>query len=61
MNQQGNQAGPSSAGPEKQKGLKETHQTEEEIINGANNDEQLEKLKESPASDPKGDQEDSTE
>ena len=41
----GNQAGPSSAPPETQPGLQETIQSGEKIVEGARNDDQLQRLK----------------
>jgi len=41
----GNQAGPSSTPPETELGLQETIQSGEKILNGAQNDDQLQRLK----------------
>jgi hypothetical protein len=41
----GNQAGPSSAAPETQPGLQETIQSGENVVEGARNDDQLQRLK----------------
>jgi hypothetical protein len=45
MSGQNNQAGPSSVPPETQPGLQETIQPGEKIIEGARNEDQLDKLK----------------
>jgi hypothetical protein len=46
MEENGNQAGPSSAAPEKQQGLKKTQQPGEAIVKGARNDDQLKRIRE---------------
>jgi hypothetical protein len=45
MQPEENQAGPSSAPPETQAGLQETIQSPEKIIEGARNEDQLDRLK----------------
>jgi hypothetical protein len=45
MKHTGNQAGPSSAKPETQQGLKETQQSGEDIVKGSKNDDQLSELR----------------
>jgi hypothetical protein len=46
MEHKGNQAGPSSAKPETQQGLNDTKQLGGEIVKGARNDDQLDRLNE---------------
>jgi hypothetical protein len=46
MEHTGNQAGPSSAKPETQKGLNDTVRPGEEIVKGAHNEDQLDQLHE---------------
>jgi hypothetical protein len=48
----GNQAGPSSAALATQQGLKEHQQSGEKIIEGAREDDQLQRLKEAAQDDP---------
>ncbi|SDE97108.1 hypothetical protein SAMN05216464_111128 [Mucilaginibacter pineti] len=46
MEEKGNQAGPSSANPETQQGLKETQLPGETIVKGARNEDQLDQMRE---------------